>query len=227
MPAAAAELTEEQIEEGQKFVVNNAIFILFHEAGHMLVSEFNLPVRGREEDTVDALSSVLLLGAEDEELYTTMQDSADGWFLLDEAKEDGPQDEDFMGTHGLDRQRNGRMPAEKDDRQACGACAVVSPQNSQEIEPAPARQAKVCDDDTPRIQGRIGRESCKECIGRRKISDAIAVSREENRNFLTDYLVVFDNINRSAVIHGFFSTFWRKQHIRPVWLAGRGKAWCR
>ncbi len=105
MPAAAAELTEEQIEEGQKFVVNNAIFILFHEAGHMLVSEFNLPVLGREEDAVDALSSVLLLGAEDEELYTTMQDSADGWFLLDEAKEDGPQDEDFMGTHGLDRQR--------------------------------------------------------------------------------------------------------------------------
>lgn len=103
--AQAAELTEEQIEEGQRFVVNNAIFILFHEAGHMLVSEFNLPVLGREEDAVDALSSVLLLGAEDEELYTTMQDAADGWFLLDEAKEDGPQEDDFMGTHGLDRQR--------------------------------------------------------------------------------------------------------------------------
>ncbi|MBX9467178.1 MAG: DUF4344 domain-containing metallopeptidase [Rhizobium sp.] len=101
----AAELTEEQVEEGQRFVVNNAIFILFHEAGHMLVSEFGLPVLGREEDAVDALSSVLLLGAEDEELYTTMQDSADGWFLLDEAKEDGPQEDDFMGTHGLDRQR--------------------------------------------------------------------------------------------------------------------------
>ena len=71
----------------------------------MLVSEFGLPVLGREEDAVDALSSVLLLGAEDEELYTTMQDSADGWFLLDEAKEDGPQEDDFMGTHGLDRQR--------------------------------------------------------------------------------------------------------------------------
>lgn len=105
MPARAAELTAEQVEEGQRFVVNNAIFILFHEAGHMLVSEFNLPVLGREEDAVDALSSVLLLGAEDEDLYTTMQDSADGWFLLDEAKEDGPQEDDFMGTHGLDRQR--------------------------------------------------------------------------------------------------------------------------
>lgn len=101
----AAELTAEQVEEGQRFVVNNAIFILFHEAGHMLVSEFNLPVLGREEDAVDALSSVLLLGAEDEDLNTTIQDAADGWFLLDDAKEDGPQEDDFMGTHGLDRQR--------------------------------------------------------------------------------------------------------------------------
>jgi hypothetical protein len=101
----AEELTEEQVQEGQQFVINNAIFILFHEAGHMLVSEFNLPVLGREEDAVDALSAVLLLGAEDEELNTTMQDAADGWFLLDEANEDGPQEDDFMGTHGLDRQR--------------------------------------------------------------------------------------------------------------------------
>jgi len=101
----AAELTPEQIEEGQRFVVNNAIFILFHEAGHMLVSELNLPVLGREEDAVDALSSVLLLGAEDEELNTTIQDAADGWFLLDDSNEDGPQEDDFMGTHGLDRQR--------------------------------------------------------------------------------------------------------------------------
>lgn len=103
--ATAAELTAEQVEEGQRFVVNNAIFILFHEAGHMLVSELNLPVLGREEDAVDALSSVLLLGAEDEDLNTTIQDAADGWFLIDEAKEDGPQEDDFMGTHGLDRQR--------------------------------------------------------------------------------------------------------------------------
>lgn len=101
----AEELTAEQVEEGQRFVVNNAIFILFHEAGHMLVSELNLPVLGREEDAVDALSSVLLLGAEDEDLNTTMQDAADGWFLLDEANEDGPQEDDFMGTHGLNRQR--------------------------------------------------------------------------------------------------------------------------
>lgn len=104
-PLKAADLTAEQIEEGQKFIVNNALFILFHESGHMLVSELNLPVLGREEDAVDALSSVMLLESEDEELKAAMQDAADGWFLIDEAKGQGPQESDFIDTHGLDRQR--------------------------------------------------------------------------------------------------------------------------
>ena len=101
----AADLTAEQIEEGQKFIVNNALFILFHESGHMLVSELGLPVLGREEDAVDGLSSVMLLESEDEDLKAAIQDAADGWFLIDEAKGEGPQESDFIDTHGLDRQR--------------------------------------------------------------------------------------------------------------------------
>lgn len=104
-PMRAADLTAEQIEEGQKFIVNNALFILFHESGHMLVSELGLPVLGREEDAVDGLSSVMLLESEDEDLKAAMQDAADGWFLIDEAKGEGPQESDFIDTHGLDRQR--------------------------------------------------------------------------------------------------------------------------
>jgi hypothetical protein len=104
-PLRAADLTAEQIEEGQKFIVNNALFILFHESGHMLVSELGLPVLGREEDAVDGLSSVMLLESEDEDLKAAMQDAADGWFLIDEAKGEGPQESDFIDTHGLDRQR--------------------------------------------------------------------------------------------------------------------------
>ncbi|PYB71410.1 DUF4344 domain-containing metallopeptidase [Rhizobium wuzhouense] len=101
----AADLTAEQIAEGQKFIVNNALFILFHESGHMLVSELGLPVLGREEDAVDALSSVMLLESEDEELKEAMRDAADGWFLIDEANGDALDDSDFLDTHGLDRQR--------------------------------------------------------------------------------------------------------------------------
>lgn len=71
----------------------------------MLISEFGLPVLGREEDAVDALSSILLLEADVEELDVAMQDAADGWFLSDEAREEDLNETDFLDTHGLDRQR--------------------------------------------------------------------------------------------------------------------------
>lgn len=103
--AKEAKLTEKQLEEARTFMVNNAIFTLFHEAGHMLISEFGLPVLGREEDAVDALSSILLLEADVEELDVAMQDAADGWFLSDEAREEDLNETDFLDTHGLDRQR--------------------------------------------------------------------------------------------------------------------------
>lgn len=107
MTTARAEDTQptpEQIEEARTFTVNNAIFILFHEAGHMLISEFGLPVLGREEDAVDALSSILMLESDSDEFDKAIQDSADGWFLLDESKEE-IGDSDFLDTHALDRQR--------------------------------------------------------------------------------------------------------------------------
>ena len=58
-------LSEKQIDKVVEFMVGNALFFLFHETGHMLVSEFELPVLGKEEDAVDTLSSLLLLEAED------------------------------------------------------------------------------------------------------------------------------------------------------------------
>jgi len=100
-PADAAQEskpTPEQIEEARTFVVNNAIFTLFHEAGHMLIAEFGLPVLGREEDAVDALSSILLLEGDSEELDVAIQDAADAWFLTDEAKDGGLTDTDFLDT---------------------------------------------------------------------------------------------------------------------------------
>lgn len=97
-------LTEEQVEEVVQFVLGNAIFIMFHEAGHMLISELGLPVLGREEDAVDVLSAILLLEGRDETLDKAITDSADGWFLSGEKM---AEDEDyaFWDSHGLDEQR--------------------------------------------------------------------------------------------------------------------------
>lgn len=98
-------LSEKQLEEMVEFVVGNSLFILYHEAGHMLVSEFELPVLGREEDAVDALSSILMLEADDETSDNAIMDAADGWFLSGEATAAAEEEEVFWGAHGIDEQR--------------------------------------------------------------------------------------------------------------------------
>ena len=42
--------TPEQIKDGVEFVTGNVLFVLAHETGHALISVFDLPVLGREED---------------------------------------------------------------------------------------------------------------------------------------------------------------------------------
>src|SRR5690606_14156739 len=89
--------------------IGNGIFVMFHEAGHMLVSELGLPVLGREEDAVDALSAILLLEARDDDLDKTMTDAADGWFLSSDMNAEAGEDLQFWGAHGLDEQRAYQM----------------------------------------------------------------------------------------------------------------------
>ncbi|MCL6707555.1 DUF4344 domain-containing metallopeptidase [Pseudomonas sp. R2.Fl] len=103
-PELYAEITEEQAEEADQFALNIAIATVFHEAGHMLVSEFSLPVLGKEEDAVDGLATVILLEAEDEDLNVVVEDWANIWFLTAGAAEEGA-DLAFWDGHGLDEQR--------------------------------------------------------------------------------------------------------------------------
>ena len=104
-----AELTEDEVKEAVQFVYGNALFVLLHETGHMFISELQLPVLGREEDAVDALSSVLLLESHDDTLDTAITDSADGWFLSDQEREKAGGELAFWDTHALDKQRAYQM----------------------------------------------------------------------------------------------------------------------
>lgn len=104
-----ADLNDKEMQEMVQFVYGNAMFVLFHEAGHMLVSELGLPVLGREEDAVDTLSSILLLEAHDETLDTAITDSADGWFLSSDLAAETGSDPVFWDSHGLDQQRAFQM----------------------------------------------------------------------------------------------------------------------
>lgn len=99
------DLSKKQVEDTVEFAFGNALFFLFHEAGHMLVSEFGLPVLGREEDAVDTLSTLLLLEADDEVFDTALIDSVDGWTFSAEESEAGDTQPTLWDAHGLDRQR--------------------------------------------------------------------------------------------------------------------------
>jgi hypothetical protein len=74
------------------------LFTLFHELGHLLIDQWNLPVTGREEDAVDEFAAIMLLEASQGEaaLSGARQFAADAedWDALP-----------FWDDHGLDMQR--------------------------------------------------------------------------------------------------------------------------
>lgn len=90
-PAAAwaQEPTPEQIAAADRFAVSDAILTMFHEAGHMLVGELDLPVLGREEDAADAIATIVMLAQEDEDrelAIAYLEDAIEGWFRRDLAE---------------------------------------------------------------------------------------------------------------------------------------------
>lgn len=105
-PVHAQELTEEQQLTATEFAINNSIFVLQHEIGHLFVAEFELPVLGKEEDAADSLATLFLLNQQTEESNQALIDAADGWYL---AEYDNTAEEyeaaDFYDEHSLSIQR--------------------------------------------------------------------------------------------------------------------------
>ncbi len=60
----------------QEFAINNLNFALHHEVGHLLISEFKLPVLGKQEDAADNIATMLLLAKQGNQ---ALIDSANGW----------------------------------------------------------------------------------------------------------------------------------------------------
>ncbi|MEL6646313.1 MAG: DUF4344 domain-containing metallopeptidase [Pseudomonadota bacterium] len=94
--------------------------IFYHELGHAVISEMNVPIFGQEEDAADVMS-VLLIDAlyEEEAAQALAYDSAFG-FINDP---EGTEEIAYWSTHGPDEQRYynhvclfyGANPDERDD----------------------------------------------------------------------------------------------------------------
>lgn len=92
-----------------RFVTANAEFTLLHEMGHLLISELQLPVLGREEDAADQLGFMglflLFERQRDADFYAKLLDIADYWRLEWQRQTPGKEEIHAWDSHALDAQR--------------------------------------------------------------------------------------------------------------------------
>ena len=86
-----------------EFAHDAMLHTLYHEIGHALIDQFELPVVGKEEDAVDGLASMLLI--EYYENGAAMAANAAELFALEGEARGDPDEQDFWGEHSLDEQR--------------------------------------------------------------------------------------------------------------------------
>jgi hypothetical protein len=96
---------EAESDPKSDFVLGNIAFILFHELGHAMITEFELPVLGREEDAVDNFASMLLTPDNDDPKMdaSILVDAMTGWFASAELT--ALEDIAWWDEHGPDQQR--------------------------------------------------------------------------------------------------------------------------
>lgn len=108
-PAQDGGTAPELSVEAVRFTVANAEFTLMHEMGHLLISELQLPVLGREEDAADQLGfmGLFLLQQEQhrDDFYAKLMDVADYWRMEWQNAERDGSPVPVWDSHALDAQR--------------------------------------------------------------------------------------------------------------------------
>ncbi len=104
--AGAASADDATVET---IVLSNAEHTLWHEAGHALVSEFELPVIGQEEDAVDSFATLSMLAEDHAERLERLLDVAQLWLVSHERDAEEGAEPTYFGEHDLDAQRGLRI----------------------------------------------------------------------------------------------------------------------
>ena len=99
------------VDEARRLVLSNIEHTLWHEAGHLLVSELHLPVIGQEEDAADAFATLMMLTAEagEEERVERLLDVAEVWLVSHSRSQEMGVEPDYFDEHALDAQRGLRV----------------------------------------------------------------------------------------------------------------------
>src|SRR5688500_15767233 len=90
-------------EEANQIMIGATLFFFFHELGHCLIDVYDLPATGREEDSVDQLSTYILLDEMDEEGQVSAVSGALMFKALSENEEASANT--FADEHSLSSQR--------------------------------------------------------------------------------------------------------------------------
>ncbi len=95
-------------EKAIELAIYTVAFVFFHEAGHMLISELELPITGREEDVADQFAANVFLNWFGSDPGTAafgqqVVASAAQWFSL--SKDNLSSTLTFMDEHSLNQQR--------------------------------------------------------------------------------------------------------------------------
>jgi Putative metallopeptidase len=89
--------------DADAFVEGNLYFLMYHELGHAIISEFDVPVIGREEDAVDRLATWMMTPDDKKEKPEYLTAAMQGWFIT---ANDVPLEKlAWWDEHGTDQQR--------------------------------------------------------------------------------------------------------------------------
>ncbi len=90
-------------EELEAHVIDSGLFTFFHELGHALVDQYELPITGREEDVVDEFAMLALLEYGEEGEWAAIIGMLQ--FAFDAAQEAELENLPYWGEHALSAQR--------------------------------------------------------------------------------------------------------------------------
>lgn len=98
-------LSKQERADTLRFAVNNALFTLYHEVGHLLIDKLGLPVLGKEEDAADNIATWMLLEKRTPDANRTLEDAVDGWVLTGLSYDNYFEGQDYVSGYSPDRHR--------------------------------------------------------------------------------------------------------------------------